>query len=214
MKLARPCAVTTALLLVVCCALYPGLVTVVAQAAFPGPANGSLVSRDGKIVGSSLIGQSVGQPALQADYFWGRPSGASVDKDTGLLVSGGSNYGPLNASLADEVDQRVKALRDTGVTGPIPADLVTKSASGVDPHVSPAAAEVQVARVARERRLPEADVREIVRAHTEGSTLGLLGEPRVDVLAVNLALDARVPPRPAPPPTPPASASASSPSNP
>ena len=191
MKLLRPCLVVTAFLLVVCCLLYPAVVTGAAQALFPRQANGSVIARDGKSVGSSLIGQTFDEPMKHLEYFWGRPSAASVDKPTGVLVSSGSNYGPLNGSLADEVKQRVEMLRATGVTGPVPIDLVTKSGSGLDPHVSVEAAEIQVPRVAAARGMSEADVHALVQAHTEGSTLGFLGEPRVNVLELNLALDSK-----------------------
>jgi len=196
MKVFRPCLVVTAILLVACCLIYPGLVTVLAQALFPHQANGSLIEKNGKVVGSTLIGQTFERPMEHLEYFWGRPSAASADSATNVLVSGGSNYGPLNASLKDEVSQRVAALRATGVTGPIPVDLVTKSASGLDPHISVAAAEIQVPRVARARGMSEDEVRAVVRAHTAGSTLGFLGEQRVNVLGLNLDLDARkaVPP--------------------
>ncbi|MEO7329660.1 MAG: potassium-transporting ATPase subunit KdpC [Minicystis sp.] len=193
MKLLRPCLVITSLLLILCCLLYPAVVTGAAQALFPRQANGSLIEKDGKVVGSSLIGQTFDKPAEHPRYFWGRPSAASVDGATGVLVSGGSNYGPLNGALKDEVAQRVAALRATGVDGPIPVDLVTKSASGLDPHISVAAAEIQIARVARARSLGEAEIRALVAEHTEGSTLGFLGESRVNVLALNLALDAAHP---------------------
>jgi K+-transporting ATPase ATPase C chain len=191
MKLVRPCLVLTASLLVLCCAAYPALVTALAQGAFSREANGSLVERGGRVVGSSLIGQTFEHPERHPEYFWGRPSAASVDGATGVVVSSGSNDGPLNPALHDEVRGRVAALRATGVTGPIPVDLVTKSASGLDPHVSPAAAEVQVPRVARARAMSDGEVRALVQANTEAATLGLLGEPRVNVLALNLALDAR-----------------------
>jgi K+-transporting ATPase ATPase C chain len=191
MKILRPCLVVTAFLLVFCCVLYPAVVTAAAQALFPRQASGSLVERNGKVVGSELIGQTFDRPMEHLEYFWGRPSAASVDGATGVIVSAGSNYGPLNPSLKDEVAQRVAALRATGVEGPIPVDLVTKSASGLDPHVSPAAAEIQIPRVAKARGTSEDEVRAIVRAHTEGPTLGFLGQPRVHVLAVNLDLDAR-----------------------
>jgi K+-transporting ATPase ATPase C chain len=196
MKILRPCLVLTALLLVLCCGLYPAVVTAAAQVLFPRQANGSLVEKDGKIVGSELIGQTFERPLEHLEYFWGRPSAASVDAATQVLVSGGSNYGPLNPSLQDEVKQRIAALRATGVTGPIPGDLVTKSASGLDPHISPAAAEIQVPRVAKARGMTEEEVRALVRAHTEAPTLGFLGDARVHVLALNLDLDARkrVPP--------------------
>ena len=190
MKLLRPCLVITAFLLLVCCVLYPAAVTAAAQ-LFPHQAQGSLIVRDGKVVGSTLIGQTFDRPMEHLEYFWGRPSAASVDGPTGVLVSGGSNYGPLNSSLSDEVTQRVAMLRATGVTGEVPIDLVTKSGSGVDPHVSVAAAEVQVPRVAKARGLGEDELRAVVREHTEGSTLGFLGEPRVNVLELNLALDAK-----------------------
>jgi potassium-transporting ATPase KdpC subunit len=191
MNLVRPCLVVTAFLLVVCCLFYPAVVTAGAQALFSRQANGTLVERDGKVVGSELIGQTFDRPMEHLEYFWGRPSAASVDSATGVLVSGGSNYGPLNGSLEDEVKQRIAMLRATGVEGPVPVDLVTKSGSGVDPHISVTAADVQFARVATARGISQDDVRALVREHTEGSTLGLLGEPRVNVLLLNLALDAK-----------------------
>jgi K+-transporting ATPase ATPase C chain len=196
MKILRPALVLTALLTVVCCVVYPVVVTLAGQALFPRAANGSLVEQGGKVVGSELIGQPFDRPMEHLEYFWARPSAASADSATGVLVSGGSNYGPLNASLKDEVSQRIAALRATGVTGPIPVDLVTKSGSGMDPHVSVAAAEIQVPRVAKARGMSEEAVRALVHAHTEGPTLGFLGDSRVNVLAVNLDLDAkkRVPP--------------------
>lgn len=181
----------TAALGALCCIVYPALVTGVAQLAFPREANGSLVVQNGVVRGSELLGQTFAAPSAHPEYFWGRPSAASADANTGVLNSSGSNYGPLNPSLKDEVEARVKALRDTGVTGPIPVDLVTKSASGLDPHISPAAAEIQVPRIAKARRMAEAEVRSLVHAHTEGSTSGFIGEPRVNVLRLNLALDAK-----------------------
>jgi K+-transporting ATPase ATPase C chain len=191
MKLVRPCIVLTLLLLAVCCVVYPAVVTVAAAAIFPEEADGSLIEEAGKVRGSRLIGQTFDRPMEHLEYFWGRPSAASVDGPTGVLVSGGSNYGPLNAALKDEVAQRVAALRATGVQGPIPGDLVTKSASGLDPHISVAAAEIQVPRVARARRLGEDELQALVRTSTSDRTLGFLGEPRVNVLELNLALDAR-----------------------
>ncbi len=196
MKLIRPCLVITAALLVLCCAVYPAVVTAVAQVAFPREANGSLIVEGGRVRGSSLLGQTFEHPDAHPEYFWGRLSSASADSATGVMYSSGSNYGPLNASLRDDVSARVTLLRESGVTGAIPVDLVTRSASGLDPHISRAAAEVQVARVARLRGMSEVELRALVTEHTEGSTLGLLGEPRVNVLALNLALDAR--PRGAP----------------
>src|SRR5271154_4368313 len=125
MKILRPCLVLTAFLLVVCCLVYPLLVPGVAHAFFPHQASGSLVEKDGKPAGSELLGQTLDRPMEHLEYFWGRPSAVSVDGATGVLVSGGSNYGPLNPSLKDEVSQRVAALRATGVSGAIPIDLVT-----------------------------------------------------------------------------------------
>ena len=193
MKLVRPCIVLTLLLLVVCCVIYPAVVTAAAAVIFPAEANGSLIEEGGKIRGSRLIGQTFDRPMEHLEYFWGRPSAASVDAPTGVLVSGGSNYGPMNPALKDEVAQRIAALRATGVQGPIPANLVTKSASGLDPHISIAAAEIQVPRVAKARGLTEDEVRALVRANTSDRTFGLMGEPRVNVLELNLALDGKKP---------------------
>jgi len=166
--------------------VYPLAVTGVAQVAFPHQANGSIVLRNGIPVGSLLIGQ----PFDDASYFWGRPSGTSPAYNA--AASTGSNLGPTNPALFDAVRQRVEALRQAHPdrTGPIPVELVTASASGLDPHISPAAAEYQVSRVARGRGLPEDRVRALVKEHTLGRTFGLLGEPRVNVLELNLALDA------------------------
>ena len=189
MKILRPCLVLTATLLILCSVAYPALVTAGAQALFPHRAKGSLIEVEGKIRGSELIGQSFGRPLEHPEYLWGRPSAASVDAATGVVVSGGSNHGPLSTALLDEVKARVAALRATGVTGPIPIDLVTRSASGLDPHVSVAAAAIQIPRVAKARGMTEEEVRGIIEAHTEGPTLGFLGQARVNVLAVNLDLD-------------------------
>lgn len=200
MKHLRACLVLTTALLVLCCLIYPAVVTGAAQLFFRDEANGSLVVRDGKVVGSSLIGQTLADPAKHPEYLWGRPSAASdaaVTSDAAtpatVTYSTGTNYGPLFAPLMDDVDARVALLRATGVTGPIPVDLVTKSASGLDPHISPAAADVQAPRIAAARRLPVERVRAIFAAHTEPRALGLLGEPRVEVLAVNLELDQEAP---------------------
>ena len=166
---------------------YPALVTVVAQLAFPDQAGGSLVRVDGKLIGSRLIGQPFSSPK----YFWGRPAAAGPMPNNGA-VSSGSNLGPLNPALTIAVQGRIAALRaaDPGNTKPVPVDLVTASASGLDPQVSIAAAEFQAPRVARERGLPEEKVRQLVRDATQGRTFGVLGEPRVNVLELNLALDA------------------------
>jgi potassium-transporting ATPase KdpC subunit len=202
MTLLRPCFVITFALLMLCCVVYPGVVTLGAQALFKDQANGSLVVQNGKVVGSAIIGQSVADWAAHPEYVWGRPSGASNDAATNITYSSGSNYGPMNGAFLDEVKARVALLRGSGVNGAIPADLVTKSASGLDPHVSPAAAALQVPRIASTRRMPESKVEQLIANHTEGSTLGFMGEPRVNVLLVNLDLDAQAPytaePKPAP----------------
>lgn len=186
--LLRPALVLFALMTVVTGVLYPLAVTGVAQAVFPHQAAGSLVQgRDGKPVGSELIGQNFTDPG----HFWGRPSATSpMPYNAG--ASGGSNLGPLNPALADAVKARVEALRaaDPGNTAPVPVDLVTASASGLDPHISPAAAQYQAARVARARGLPIDRVQALVRAHTDAPAMPWLGETGVNVLALNLALDA------------------------
>jgi K+-transporting ATPase ATPase C chain len=165
---------------------YPLVVTGTAQLLFPEQANGSIVERDGKAIGSSLIGQNFSEPR----HFWGRPSATSPTPYNGN-ASSGSNLGPLNPALVDAVKARVAALReaDPGNVAPVPVDLVTASASGLDPHISVAAADYQVTRVARVRGLAPDRVAALVGQHTEGRLLGLLGEPRVNVLALNLALD-------------------------
>lgn len=171
--------------------LYPLAATGLAQLVFPQQANGSLVERDGKPVGSSLIGQSFTDPK----YFWGRPS-ATAPNPYNASASSGSNQGPTNPALADAVKQRIAALHaaDPGNTSPVPVDLVTASGSGLDPQISPAAAQYQVARVARLRHLDVARVQSLVQRHTQERQLGLLGEPRVNVLKLNLALDAAAAP--------------------
>src|SRR5579859_2154341 len=166
---------------------YPLLVTGISQAAFHGKAAGSLIERDGKAVGSELIGQSFADPK----HFWSRPSATSPYPHN-ASSSSGSNLGPLNPALIDAVAGRIKALRDAdpGNIAPVPIDLVTASASGLDPHISPAAAAYQVERVAKARNLDPQKVRGLVAQFTEGRQLGFLGEPRVNVLGLNLALDA------------------------
>jgi K+-transporting ATPase ATPase C chain len=167
--------------------IYPFGVTAIAQVAFPNQANGSLIVKDGKIVGSTLIGQAFDNPK----YFWGRLS-ATVPYPYNAGASSGSNLGPTNPALVNEINGRVQALHETDPTNtaPIPVDLVTSSGSGLDPNISVAAALYQVPRVARERKLSETQVRRLVDQSTERRTFGILGEPRVNVLLLNLELDA------------------------
>ena len=183
----RPALVLFVVLSLITGFAYPLVVTGIAQLLFSAQADGSLVTHDGKLIGSRLIGQSFSDPK----YFWGRPSATSPMAYNGG-ASSGSNLGPLNPALHEAVKSRIEALRaaDPGNTAPVPVDLVTASASGLDPHISPAAAQYQMARVARVRSLPVETVRQLVARHTEGRWLWVLGEPRVDVLALNLALDA------------------------
>lgn len=164
---------------------YPLVLTGVAQTVFPHEANGSLIEHDGKLVGSRLIGQQFDGPR----YFWGRPSATSPAYNA--AASTGSNFGPTNPAQLDAVRSRVESLRKAhpAESGPVPVDLVTASASGLDPHISPAAAEYQVARVAQARGLAPQQVRDVVARLTERRQFGLLGEPRINVLALNLALD-------------------------
>src|SRR5262245_46372584 len=171
--------VTTLLLGVV----YPLVMTGIAQVVFPDQANGQLVEREGTVVGSRIIGQGFSSPG----YFRSRPSAAGMGYDA--ANSAGSQLGPTNKKLIDAVTANVAAARKEHPNAPVPIDLVTTSASGLDPHLSPAAADFQVPRVARERAMSEADVRRLVDASTEGRQLGFLGEPRVNVLELNLALD-------------------------
>jgi potassium-transporting ATPase KdpC subunit len=182
----RPAIVVTVVLMVLTGLVYPGLVTVVAQLIFPRQANGSLIAVNGQVVGSALIGQAF----ARAEYFHARPSAAGSGYDDTL--SGGTNKGPTDRKLADTliagaVDSAVKL--DGAVKGQVPSDLATSSGSGLDPHISPASALLQVARVARARGVDSAVVRALVERHIEGRQLGFLGEPRVNVLLLNLALD-------------------------
>src|SRR6266478_108512 len=164
--------------------VYPLAITLIAQGAFPHRANGSVMERQGQPIGSELIGQPFDDPR----YFWGRPS-ATEKVPYNAASSSGSNLGPTNPDLLKSVKERIEAIRQAhpDQEGPIPVDLVTASASGLDPHISPAAAEFQVARVAKARGISEESVRELVTAHTDGRTFGILGEPRVHVLKLNLA---------------------------
>ncbi|HET7250484.1 MAG TPA: potassium-transporting ATPase subunit KdpC [Gemmatimonadales bacterium] len=182
----RPAVIVTVLLMLITGILYPELVTAVSQLIFPRQANGSLVVLNGRVIGSRLIGQQF----TRAEYFHGRPSAAGAGYDDTL--SAGTNKGPTDRKLADTliaaaVDSEVRL--DGAVKGRIPADLVTSSGSGLDPHISPGAAELQVARVARARRLDSTVVHALVVRHTEGRQFGFFGEPRVNVLLLNLALD-------------------------
>ncbi|AZQ51834.1 potassium-transporting ATPase subunit KdpC [Burkholderia cenocepacia] len=186
-SLIRPLVVLFVILTAVTGLAYPAVMTVFGQAVFPSQANGSLIEQNGKVVGSALIGQSFDAPK----YFWGRLS-ATAPMPYNAAGSGGSNLGPLNPSLADQVKARIAALRDAGtdLSKPVPVDLVTASASGLDPEITPAAAAYQVERVAKARNLTPDAVAQLVAANTTGRQFGVLGEPRVNVLKLNLALDA------------------------
>jgi len=195
LKELRPAIVMMALLTIVTGLVYPLAMTGIAQAVFPRQAQGSLIEKDGKVIGSELIGQNFTRPG----YFHGRPSATtgpdpkdptkSVPAPYNAANSAGSNAGPTARSLIERVQGDVKALKDENPNAAVPIDLVTTSASGLDPDISPAAALFQVPRVARERGLPEARVRELVAQHTRGRLFGVLGEPAVRVLPLNLALD-------------------------
>jgi potassium-transporting ATPase KdpC subunit len=185
--LLRPAVVLLAIMTLITGVAYPLLVTGLAQLLFRDQAGGSLILKDGKPVGSRLIGQAFSSPK----YFWGRPSATSPQPYNGL-ASGGSNLGPLNPALTDAVKSRIAELRaaDPGNQAPVPVDLVTASGSGLDPEISLAAARYQAGRVARARGLPQAQVQKLIAAHAHDRLLGFLGEPRVNVLELNLALDA------------------------
>ncbi|BCS52480.1 potassium-transporting ATPase subunit KdpC [Geobacter sp. SVR] len=185
MKDIKPAILMLVTFTVICGAIYPAVVTAIAQVVFPRQANGSfIVGEEGKEIGSRLIGQPFSDPK----YFWPRPS-ATTDFGYNPMASGGSNAGPTNPDYLKTVGERVKALRDTGVTGPIPAELVQASASGLDPHISPEAAMLQVPRVAKARGMDPAALVRLVNQGTENRQLGFLGEPRVNVLSLNLELD-------------------------
>ena len=182
----RPAIVCFAVLTVLTGIVYPLVVTGIGQAVFPEQAAGSLIVRNGKPIGSALIGQQFNDPK----YLWGRPS-ATSPLPYNASGSGGSNLGPLNPALADAVKGRIEALRaaDPGNTAPVPVDLVTASGSGLDPHISLSGAQFQAARIARVRHVPVQTVQQLIATHTEGRLFGLLGEPRVNVLQFNMALD-------------------------
>jgi K+-transporting ATPase ATPase C chain len=183
----RPAVVLLAVFSAITGLAYPFATTALAQTLFPSEANGSVMLRKGEVVGSALIGQ----PFDESRYFWGRPSATSPSPYNGA-ASTGSNLGPTNPALVKAVEERIARLREAhpeAASAPVPIDLVTASGSGLDPHISPAAALYQVRRVATARRLTEAQVRALVEVHVEARTFGILGEPRVNVLRLNLALD-------------------------
>lgn len=187
MKQIKPAIMILLIFSVITGLIYPILITGLAQLFFPSQANGSLIVRDGKVIGSTLIGQQFSQP----EYFWGRIS-ATSGEPYNASASGGSNYSALNPKLKEEAQTRIDALQaaDPGNTQPVPVDLVTSSGSGLDPEISVAAAEYQAARVARTRGLTLEQVDGLIRLHTHGRFLGMLGEKTVNVLEINLALDA------------------------
>jgi len=183
LKQIYPAIAMTAVLTVLLGIIYPLAVTGLATVMFPSKAGGSLIEKNGKVIGSSLIGQ----PFTGPGYFHSRPSAAGNGYDG--TASGGSNLGPTSQKLMDNVKSAAESLHEENPGSPIPIDMVTASASGLDPHITPAAAEFQVPRISKERGMKADQVRAIVREHTEGRQFGLLGEPRVNVLELNLALD-------------------------
>jgi K+-transporting ATPase ATPase C chain len=189
MKELKPAILFFIVFTILCGGIYPAVVTGIASVAFPKQAKGSFITdKNGRTVGSSLIGQPFSDPR----YFWPRPS-ATSDFGYNPAASGGSNSGPTNPDYLKTVADRVKSLHDAGISGNVPADLVEASASGLDPHISPDAAKVQIARVAKARGVTEEVLNKLVAAHTEDRQLGILGSPRVNVLALNLELDKLTP---------------------
>lgn len=187
MKEIRPAILMLVLFTVICGGIYPAVVTGIARAVFPKQAGGSMITdKTNREIGSSLIGQ----PFSDGKYFWGRPS-ASSTFGYNPMASGGSNSGPTNPVYLKGVQDRVKALRDTGIAGSLPSALVQASASGLDPHLTPESAALQVPRVAKARGMGETELRTVVAAHTKTRQFGFLGEPRVNVLELNLALDGK-----------------------
>lgn len=184
LQFARPAIVMTVMFTLLLGLAYPLAMTGIGQAAFPAAANGSLITRDGVAVGSALIGQNF----TDAKYFWPRPSAAGAGYDG--MASSGSNLGPTSQKLKDRITESVAAIEASGIAGPLPGDAATASGSGLDPDISPAYARLQVNRVATARSLPEDRVAQLVEQSIEGPVLGLLGEERVNVLKLNLKLDA------------------------
>jgi K+-transporting ATPase ATPase C chain len=186
MKDIKPAILMLIIFTIICGGIYPAVVTGVGYAVFPKQAKGSFITdKNGREIGSSLIGQPFSDPK----YFWPRPS-ATPEFGYNPAASSGSNAGPTNPAYLTTVGDRVKALQDAGISGTIPAELVQASASGLDPHITPEAAKVQIARVAKTRGMSEEELTKLVAAHTEERQLGVLGEPRVNVLELNLKLDA------------------------
>ena len=185
MKDIKPAILMFVAFTIICGGIYPAIVTGVAYAVFPKQAKGSFIAdKSGKEIGSALIGQPFSDPK----YFWPRPS-ATTDFGYNPAGSSGSNSGPTNPAYLETVAGRVKNLRDTGLTGPLPGDLVQASASGLDPHISPESAKMQIARVAKARGMSEEELTKLVAGHTNERQLGFFGEPRVNVLVLNLELD-------------------------